>query len=114
MVVHLVSFRYRSDVDAAARQDHRSRLSALADIDGILDLKVGEDFVRSPRLYDTGWSSRSGIAPHSTWTRHTRAISPSQNLDAILAKPSSPWTLMREAALVGPRATTNGQRVTIW
>jgi hypothetical protein len=54
MVVHIVSFKYLPQVDAAARRDHRARLSALADIDGILDLKVGEDFVRSPRSYDTG------------------------------------------------------------
>jgi hypothetical protein len=48
MVVHIVSFKYRAEIDAAARQDHRSKLSALANIDGILDLKVGEDFVPSP------------------------------------------------------------------
>ena len=54
MVVHIVSFKYLPQVDAAARRDHRARLSALANIDGILDLKVGEDFVRSPRSYDTG------------------------------------------------------------
>jgi hypothetical protein len=56
MVVHIVSFKYRSEVDAVARQDHRAKLAALAaaDIDGVLDLKVGEDFVRSPRSYDTG------------------------------------------------------------
>ena len=54
MVVHLVSFKYRKDVDEAARQDHRARLKALADIDGVIDFKVGPDFVRSPRSYDTG------------------------------------------------------------
>ena len=56
MVVHIVSFKYRPEVDAAARRDHRAKLSALAaaDIDGVLDLKVGEDFVRSARSYDTG------------------------------------------------------------
>ncbi len=56
MVVHIVSFKYRPEVDAAARQDHRAKLSALgsADIDGVLDLKVGEDFVRSPRSFETG------------------------------------------------------------
>ena len=74
MVVHLVSFKYRSDVDAAARQDHRSRLSALADIDGILDLKVGEDFVRSPRSYDTGlvisFRDRAALDVYATHPRH--------------------------------------------
>ena len=56
MVLHIVSFKYRQDVDAAARKDHRAKLAALIDagIDGVLDLKVGEDFVRSARSYDTG------------------------------------------------------------
>ncbi len=74
MVVHLVSFKYRSDVGAAARQDHRSQLSALADIDGILDLKVGEDFVRSPRSYDTGlvvsFRDRAALDAYATHPRH--------------------------------------------
>ena len=54
MIVHIVSFKYRADATAAARADHRAKLTGLADIDGILDFKVGEDIVRSPRSYDTG------------------------------------------------------------
>ena len=76
MVVHIVSFKYRPEVDAAARQDHRARLSALAnaDIDGVLDLKVGEDFVRSPRSYDTGlvvsFRDRAALDGYATHPRH--------------------------------------------
>ena len=54
MVVHLVCFRYKPDVDEATRTTHRERLSGLASLDGVLDLKVGEDFIRSERSYDTG------------------------------------------------------------
>jgi hypothetical protein len=54
MIVHLVCFKYKPEVDRQSRESHRDRLRALADIDGILDLKVGEDFVRSERSYDTG------------------------------------------------------------
>jgi hypothetical protein len=56
MLLHLVCFKYKVDVDAAARSDHRSRLGGLKDLPGVLDLKVGEDVVRSPRSYDTGLS----------------------------------------------------------
>jgi hypothetical protein len=56
MLLHLVSFKYRADVDPATRAEHRSRLAALKDLDGVVDLKVGEDVVRSPRSYDTGLS----------------------------------------------------------
>jgi hypothetical protein len=54
MLTHLVSFKYKADVDAAARAEHRRRLAGLAGLDGVLELKVGEDVVRSPRSYDTG------------------------------------------------------------
>jgi hypothetical protein len=53
MLLHVVCFKYKADVDAAARAQHRSRLAALNSLDGVIDLKVGEDVVRSPRSYDT-------------------------------------------------------------
>ena len=56
MLLHLVCFKYKSDVDAAARAQHRQRLEALKSLDGVIDLKVAEDVVRSPRSYDTGLS----------------------------------------------------------
>ena len=54
MILHLVCFKYRADVDAETRAEHRQRLGALRDLAGLLDLKVGEDVVRSARSYDTG------------------------------------------------------------
>ena len=56
MLLHLVSFKYKADTDQAAQDDHRARLAALQDIDGVASLKVGADVVRSPRSYDTGLS----------------------------------------------------------
>lgn len=74
MVVHLVSFKYRKDVDEAAREDHRTRLKALADVEGIVDFKVGADFVRSPRSYDTGivvlFRDRAALDGYATHPRH--------------------------------------------
>ena len=54
MLLHLVSFKYKAEVDAAARAQHRERLAALQGLDGVIDLKVGADVVHSPRSYDTG------------------------------------------------------------
>jgi hypothetical protein len=54
MLLHLVSFKYKTEVDAAARTQHRERLAALKGLDGVIDLKVGEDVVRAARSYDTG------------------------------------------------------------
>jgi len=54
MLLHLVCFKYKAEIDATTRAQHRQRLGALKDLDGVVDLKVGEDVVRSPRSYDTG------------------------------------------------------------
>jgi hypothetical protein len=54
MLLHLVCFKYRPDIDAATRQQHRDRLAALTDLDDVIDLKVGSDVVHSARSYDTG------------------------------------------------------------
>ena len=40
-LLHLVSFKYKADAGAPARDDHRARLAALKDIDGIASLMVG-------------------------------------------------------------------------
>jgi hypothetical protein len=50
----MVCFRYKSDTTEDTRADHRARLAALKSLDGVIDLKVGADIVRSPRSYDTG------------------------------------------------------------
>jgi len=58
MLLHLVCFKYKADVDPATRAQHRARLEALRSLDGVIELKVGEDVVRSPRSYDTGLAIR--------------------------------------------------------
>jgi hypothetical protein len=74
MLLHLVSFKYRADVDAATRADHRARLDALRSLDGVIELKVGEDVVRSPRSYDTGlavtFSDRAALDAYQANDRH--------------------------------------------
>ena len=74
MILHLVCFKYRADVDAATRAEHRQRLGALRDLDGLLDLKVGEDVVRSPRSYDTGLAitflDRAALGAYQKNARH--------------------------------------------
>jgi hypothetical protein len=54
VLIHLVSFKYKSGVEEAARQDHRAKLKTLARLPGVIELKVGADIVRSARSYDTG------------------------------------------------------------
>jgi len=54
VLTHIVCFKYKSETSDATRADHRTRLGGLKGIDGIVDLKVGGDVVRSTRSYDTG------------------------------------------------------------
>jgi hypothetical protein len=54
MLTHIVCFKYKAEVDEAARASHRAALKGLAGIGGLIDLSVGADIVGSPRSYDTG------------------------------------------------------------
>ena len=74
MLLHLVSFKYKSDTAAAVRAQHRQRLATLKGLDGVIDLKVGEDVVRSPRSYDTGlavtFTDRVALDAYQTNPQH--------------------------------------------
>ena len=86
MLLHLVCFRYKSDTDAAARTQHRERLAALKTLDVVVDLKVGEDVVRSPRSYDTGlmitFRDRAGLDAYAKDPQHV----PVQQLGVSLSE----------------------------
>ena len=90
MVVHIVSFKYKKGTTAAQHADHCAQLQQLADIDGILDFKVGEDVVRSPRSYDTGllvvFRDRAALDSYATHPRHVPVAQLGRDLtDAIVA-----------------------------
>jgi hypothetical protein len=54
MLIHLVVFQYKTETTEAERREHREKLKALAGLEGVLALQVGEDVVHSARSYDTG------------------------------------------------------------
>jgi hypothetical protein len=54
MLTHIVCFKYKSETGEAARTGHIAQLKGLAKLNGIIELQVGADVVRSPRSYDTG------------------------------------------------------------
>ena len=91
MLLHLVIFKYRAEVDAATRAQHRQRLAGLKDLDGVIDLKVGEDVVRSPRSYDTGlaitFPDRAALDAYQTNPRHVPiaqfGVSVSEHIAAV-------------------------------
>ena len=90
MIVHIVCFKYKAEVDASARTQHRERLRALSNIDGLIDLKVGEDIVRSSRSYDTAlvitFRDRAAL---DAYQRHPRHVPVAQfgpaNCESVIA-----------------------------
>ena len=54
MLIHIVSFKYKADVDEAQRHEHRARLRGLGSLAGVRALSVGADVVGSARSFDTG------------------------------------------------------------
>jgi hypothetical protein len=74
MLLHLICFKYKPQVDEPAKADHRARLAGLRTLDGVIDLKVGADLVRSPRSYDTGlavtFADRAALDAYQIDARH--------------------------------------------
>ena len=74
MILHLVCFKYKPSIDGATRAEHRRQLATLGRLDGVVDLKVGEDVVRSARSYDTGLSvtfhDRAALEAYAKDPRH--------------------------------------------
>lgn len=55
MLIHIVCWKYRSDIDSNSRSEHRANLKALTDsIPEILSFQVGADVLHLDRSFDTG------------------------------------------------------------
>ena len=75
MLLHVVCFKYKPDVDAATRAEHLRRLGTLKDVDGIADLRVGGDVVHSARSYDAGLAiTFTDRAALDTYQKHERHV----------------------------------------
>ena len=55
MLIHIVCWKYRPEIDEATRNDHRNRLEALVGVvPEIAEFDVGEDMLHVDRSFDTG------------------------------------------------------------
>jgi hypothetical protein len=75
MLVHIVCWRYRSEIDEPAREQHRSRLRALPSlIPDIVSFDVGVDIMHLERSFDTGlvavFADRSGLDAYTDHPEH--------------------------------------------
>ena len=91
MVIHMVMWKYRSDVSEETREDHRRQLRTLGNIvPGIESLSVGSDFLHSPRSYDTGLSAlfrdRSVLDGYTVHPDHVKVVEFGHTITEIMAK----------------------------
>lgn len=55
MLTHIVTWKYRADIEQAVREEHVALLRRLpARIPEVVSFRVGFDVLRLPRSYDTG------------------------------------------------------------
>ena len=90
MLMHVVSFKYRADVDERARAEHRAKLKELSDLAWVGELNVGADVVRSTRSYDTGlvvtFRDRAALEGYQQDPRHLRvALVGAERCEQIVA-----------------------------
>jgi len=71
-IVHMVLWKYREDVDTAAREEHIAKLRALPSIiSDIIEFEVGSDVLHLDRSFDTGLFSRfRDMASLDAYTDH--------------------------------------------
>src|SRR5262245_25536978 len=86
MLTHVVCFKYKTTASEAERGEHRRRLLELFRLgfDGVLDLSVGADLVRSARSYDTGlvvkFRGRAALDAYQVDPRHVEVARYGQSL----------------------------------
>jgi hypothetical protein len=55
MLTHIVVWKYRAEIDEAARNEHVERLRSLRELlPEIISFNVGRDILKLPRSYHTG------------------------------------------------------------
>ena len=77
MLTHIVVWKYRSDVEEFAREEHVNLLRSLAlVIPQVQSLSVGFDSVHLPRSYDTGlvavFADRAALEAYTVHPEHIK------------------------------------------
>jgi hypothetical protein len=77
MLVHIVCWKYKPEIDAATRDDHRAKLRSLPDvIPDIALFEVGKDILHLDRSYDTAlvahFSNREALEDYTVHPEHLK------------------------------------------
>lgn len=87
MLTHIVCWKYRPDVSAGAREDHRTRLRALVGvIPEIISFDLGEDVLHLERSFHTGlvatFDDRDALDRYTAHPDHQLAAALGRELSA--------------------------------
>jgi hypothetical protein len=79
VLIHIVCWKYRSDVPDAARDEHRQRLKELSQlVPNVARLEVGSDILHLDRSFDTGlvaeFESREALDAYSEHPEHQAVV----------------------------------------
>lgn len=91
MLIHIVVWKYRSDIPQDTRDQHLAMLSSLHSIvPGIESFAVGSDFLHSPKSYDTGlmaiFRDRSVLDAYTVHPDHVKVVEFSNSIVEKMAK----------------------------
>jgi Stress responsive A/B Barrel Domain len=90
MLTHIVIWKYRADVPAAARAEHIKALRALVGvIPEIISFSVGPDVLHLSRSYDTGlvatFRDRAGLDAYTDHPQHVEVASLGRSISEHVA-----------------------------
>ena len=85
MLTHIVVWKYRTDVEPFAREEHVKLLRNLASIiPGVQSLSVGFDVLHLPRSYDTGlvatFADRAALDAYTVHPEHIKVADFGRNI----------------------------------
>ena len=91
MLIHIVHWKYRTDVPPEAREKHQAMLRALHDIvAGIEDFAVGFDFLRAHNSYDIGlfarFRDRSVLDAYTVHPEHVKVVEYGRTVAETMSK----------------------------
>ena len=77
MLIHIVCWKYKTEVDETARENHRLRLRALKDVIGCIEsLEVGADILHLDRSFDSGlvatFADEQGLEDYTLHPEHQK------------------------------------------
>ncbi len=90
MLTHIVIWKYRPEIEQAAREEHIGRLRRLASIiPEVLTFQVGADVLRLARSYDTGlvatFRDRAALEAYTVHPEHVAVADMGRELSAHVA-----------------------------